>query len=379
VTTPRDIARTRLASQFLLTSPHAKASDVVRALGAVQAQDYQGAKWALAQRLKRQVVDADIERELTDGHIVRTHILRPTWHFVAPEDLRWMLTLTAPRVKAFMASYNRRLELTPEVFRRTNATIAKTLEGGKHLTRAELRGPLERCGIGPITTQRLGHLMMEAELDGVICSGARRGKQFTYALIEERVPAAPPRDRDDALVELTRRYFRARGPATSRDFAWWSGLAMADVKRGIDIAGRELERVTMDAQTLWRSADAKPHRGTKNTAHLLPNYDEYFIGFKDRSAGAQRLGSAAIVTGGSALIAHIAIVDGQLVGGWRRQLEKSHVEVTLDLLTRLPAAERDLIAAAAESFGRFVGLPARLTRTQRGRGGTRRKRTERVV
>jgi hypothetical protein len=367
VTTPRDIARTRLANQFLLTSPHAKASDVVRALGAVQAQDYQGAKWALAQRLKRQAVDADIERELTVGHIIRTHVLRPTWHFVAPEDLRWMLALTAPRVKAFMASYNRKLQLTPDVFRRSHATIAKALEGGKHLTRSELRVPLERSGIGTIPTQRLAHLMMEAELDGVICSGARRGKQFTYALVDERVPAAPPRDRDDALLELTRRYFRARGPATSRDFAWWSGLAMADVKRGIDIAGRELERLTVGEQAFWSTTDAKPHRGTKNTAHLLPNYDEYFIGFKDRSAGAQRLGNAAIVTGGSALIAHIVIVGGQLVGGWRRRLEKSHVEVTLDLLTRLPAAEQDLIAAAALRFGRFVGLPARLNAARPGR------------
>lgn len=353
---PLDIVRRRLANQYLTTPGLANASDVVRALGAVQAQDYSGAKWALSQRT-RGATDADIERELTDGKILRTHVLRPTWHFVAPEDIRWMLALTAPRVKAFMAYYNRQLELTPAVFRRSNAAIAKALSGGKHLTRKELRGFLERARIGTISGQRLGHLMMEAELDAVVCSGALQGKQFTYALLDERAPTAPAYERDEALLALTRRYFATRGPASLQDFAWWSGLTISDVKRGVQIAGRELERIEIEEKAYWLSADASPLPRAKSSTHLLPNYDEYFIGFKDRSAIGQRLRSVKAVTGGNALMQHVVAIDGQLVGGWRRKLDKTSVVVQLDLLTQITEAERRNVAAAARRFAEFVGLP----------------------
>src|SRR6185295_3655744 len=165
-----DIVRRRLANQYLAAPGPNKASDVVRALGAVQAQDYAGAKWALAQRT-RGATDAEVERELSDGRILRTHVLRPTWHFVAPADIRWMLELTAPRVNAAMAYYDRVLELDDAVFRRSNAALTKALAGGKHLTRAELGQVLEKANIGVTSGQRLGHLMMRAELDAVVCSG----------------------------------------------------------------------------------------------------------------------------------------------------------------------------------------------------------------
>jgi len=349
-----DVVRRRLANQYLTTRGLAKASDVVRALGAVQAQDYSGAKWALAQRT-RGATDADVERELTDGRILRTHVLRPTWHFVAPEDIRWMLALTAPRVNAFMAYYNRKLELTPAVFRRSNAAIAKALQGGAHLMRKELGAVLGRAKIGRVSGQRLGHLMMQAELDAVVCSGAMRGKQFTYALLDERAPHAPAFQRDEALLELTRRYFGARGPASAHDFAWWSGLTIGDVKRGIQIAGRELAPIEIDQKKLWLSANARPLPKAKPTAHLLPNYDEYFIGFKDRSAFGQRLRSVKAVTGGNALMAHVVVIDGQLVGGWKRAVEKRSVVLVLDLLTRTTPVERRTIAAAAKRLGAFLG------------------------
>ena len=196
----------RLAAQFLTRPSRGSVTDVIRALGAVQAQDYVGA-----------ATDASIEMLFADGAFLRTHVLRPTWHFVAPEDIRWMLALTAPRIAASMASYSRRLDLTPDVFRRSNDAIARALEGRRHLTRAELSETLARVGI-TAATQRLGHLMMQAELDAVICSGPRRGKQFTYALLDERVAPAASRDRDESLADLTLRYFKCRGPATAADF-----------------------------------------------------------------------------------------------------------------------------------------------------------------
>lgn len=350
-----DLVRERLANQYLTTPGLDKASDVVRALGAVQAQDYSGAKWALSQRA-RDANESTIERELIAGAILRTHVLRPTWHFVAPSDIRWMLALTGPRVCAAMASYNRKLELTPAVFRRSHATIEKALRDGEQLTRTELRAFLERARIGNVSGQRLGHLMMQAELDAIVCSGAVRGKQFTYALLDERVPPAAPRDRDDALRELTRRYFTTRGPATLRDFSWWSGLTMADCRRGTEITGDELETATLDDRTYWFTPREQPAPPVSPTAHLLPNYDEYFIGFKDRSSIARRIRNTKLVTGGDALIAHIVFVDGQIVGGWRRSFDKQKAIVHLKLVTRLTRAESQRVAAAARKFGAFFGM-----------------------
>src|SRR5262249_27954340 len=188
----------------LVSCPRATtASDVVRALGAVQAQDYHGAKWAIAQR-SRGLTDAHVDREFDRGDVIRTHVLRPTWHFVAPEDVRWMLALTASRISRTMGHYNDAFKLDAKVFRRSNDAMAAALDGGKHLTRAELAEAIARAGVPVTSGQKLTRLVMNAELNAVICSGPRRGKQFTYALFDERVPTTPPLQRDEALLELIR-------------------------------------------------------------------------------------------------------------------------------------------------------------------------------
>jgi len=353
------IVRERMANQFLTTPGFAKASEVVRAMGAVQAQDYSGAKWALSQRAAGTSDDV-IEREISAGKILRTHVLRPTWHFVAPEDIRWMLALTGPRITSAMASYNRRLELTPAVLRRSNDAIANALCGGNHLTRAELGEVVSRTRLGRITGQRLGRVMMQAELDAVVCSGARRGNQFTYALLDERAPPTATLDRDEALLEMTRRYFTARGPATPRDFSWWSGLTVGNARRGIQIAGKELEQLSHDGHVYWFKPRARPAPKESPTVHLLPNYDEYFIGFRDRSAIAQRLGHTRLVTGGSALISHIVFVNGQIAGGWKRALRGNNVVIVLSLLSPVTRPELARITAAARKFGEFLAMPVDL-------------------
>ncbi|MDQ3998173.1 MAG: winged helix DNA-binding domain-containing protein, partial [Gemmatimonadota bacterium] len=313
----RTIALRRLVNQHLAAPTITTPAELVRALGAVQAQDYSGAKWGIGLRT-RGVTDADVERAMTDGSIVRTHVLRPTWHFVAPADIRWMLALTAPRVKAATASYDRKLGLDDSIFRRTNAALTRALRDGTRLTRTELAHALRRARVDATGTQRLAHLVMRAELDGVVCSGGRRGKQFTYALLEERVPPAAPLDRDEALLELTKRYFATRSPATARDFAWWSGLTVGDATRGIQMAGPSLEREVVGDRAYWVDPSLRARSTTPPTAHLLPNYDEYFIGFRDRGAIGRRLQSVDLVTGGDALTAYVVAVDGQLVGGWKR-------------------------------------------------------------
>jgi DNA glycosylase AlkZ-like len=232
--TPLDVAQRRLRNERLVGPAFAAPADVVSWLGAVQSQDYGGAKWAVAQRA-RGCSDADVEEACDRGDIVRTHVMRPTWHFVTSADARWMLELTAPRVHAANAYYYRQLELDERVFTKSHAALAAALRGGRHLTRVELGHALERAGIRAAGT-RLAYVLMRAELDAVICSGPRRGKQFTYALFDERVPASKPLARDQALAELVRRYFASHGPATVQDFAWWSGLTVADGTKGIDLA-----------------------------------------------------------------------------------------------------------------------------------------------
>ncbi len=269
-----------------------------------------------------------------------------------------MLALTAPRVIAAMASADRALELDAKLYRRTNAVITKALTGGKHLTRPELGARLGRAGLGSTSGQRLGHIMMRAELEGVVCSGPRRGKQFTYALLEERVPSGSAIDRDEALHELTLRYFTTHGPASVRDFAWWSGLTIADATGGIQSVGPLLTHATLDGRSLWFVDRALPRES--RTALLLPNYDAYFFGHNDREAIAHRIGHSTLVTGGNALLTHVVVVNGQLVGGWRREIGNTAVVIELDLAVPLTAMERRLIATAAHRFGRFLESPVEL-------------------
>jgi len=354
-----DVARLRLGSQHLTGGGLHKPSDVVRKLGAIQAQDYAGAKWAVAQRT-RSATDAAVEQELIDGAIIRTHVLRPTWHFVAPSYIRWMLALTAPRVNTIMSYYNRTLELDDAVFRRSGRALERALRDGKHLMRAEISSVLERARVNVAGEYRLGRLLMRAELDGIICSGARRGNQFTYALLAERVPATAPLDRDEALLRLTMTYFATRGPATPADFAWWSGLTVADARRGIGMAGSALEQVTVDGRAYWLAPSVVTSASPSRVAFLLPNYDEYFIAYRDRSALGQRLRKDAVDLRVDAVFANIVVVDGQLVGTWKRIFEGAAVVVELTPLASFSKSERKAVDVAAEKYGSFLNLPMKL-------------------
>ena len=354
-----DICGQRLANQHLTRQTLEKASDVVRLLGAVQAQDYSAAKWAIAQRT-RGATDTNVEKEFNDGEILRTHVLRPTWHFVAPEDIRWMLALTAPRVKATLAFYDRKLELDTTVLRRSRTALTKALRGGKHLTRTELARALTNAGIRADGTQRLAHLMMHAELEGHICSGARRGKQFTYALLEERVPRAKELEHDAALSALAKRYFVTRGPATADDFAWWSGLTRAEAKRGAESAEAGLDHAIVDGRKYWFLRSTRAPRPRSPFAHLLPNYDEYFIGLRDRGAMQTKLKATGFTGRLDGLSGHIITIDGQAVGRWIRTFKGKSAVVVLKPLTRLSEVEQRAIARQVARFEKFLELPARL-------------------
>jgi hypothetical protein len=352
-----DIVRYRLHNQFLSQTNFTEPSEVVTALGAVQSQDYAGGKWALAQRLRTPTTDAAIDQAFNDGKILRTHILRPTWHFVAPEDIRWMLALTGPRVHTVNGFMYRQQEIDPATIKKSYEVVEKALRGNKHLTRSELGAALEQAGIKNAEGIRLGYIVMSAELDGLICSGARRGKQFTYALLEERAPKVHVWTREEALAEMTRRYFATRGPATLHDFTWWSGLTMADAKEGIEAARPQFVSEVIDDKTYWFDSSVSPVREESPAAHLLPNYDEYFIGFKDRSAIGEVAKQAGTKSDDPSFLAHVIILDGQLVGGWKRTLKKHTALIELMLITDLTRAQRNAVDQAASRYGEFVRLP----------------------
>lgn len=350
-----EIAWQRLNRQALITPSFQSPVDVVAWNGAVQSQDYAGAKWAVAQRLNKFVSDAEMDQMYNRGEILRTHVMRPTWHFVAPADIRWMLTLTAPRVHAANAYYYRTLGLTPEVFRKSNDIIAKTLEGGKHLTRAEIATALQNAGI-EASDLRLTYLVMYAELEGLICSGPRRGKQFTYAILDERVPVTPSLTQEDALAALTKRYFASHGPAQLKDFVWWSGLSVAQSKEGIELLNGWLEHQSIGENSYWSMPfTPAPQKGELPLGHLLPNYDEALASFKDYSAaGDPRF--VKLWDSGESLFPNYLAIDGWVVGTWRRTLSKKTVAIETKPFRLLTPAEEKALVAAANRFGEFLGL-----------------------
>jgi hypothetical protein len=339
----------RLHNQRLSSEPLKSPVDVVKWFGAVQAQEYYSAKWALAQRSKN-ATDEVVEDAFSKGAILRTHILRPTWHFVAAADIRWLLALTSPRIHRTNAYAYRQVELDSATLKRGTNALIKALRGGNYLTRDSLRNAINRAGI-KAEGLRLNYLLIHAELEAVICSGPRKGKQFTYALLEERVPPAKPWSRDDSLSELTWRYFRSHGPATARDFVWWSSLTTNEVKEGLEMNKRRLVSEKCGSETYWMA----PSRAPKDAAHLvrlLPSYDEYLIAYKDRKAALRFKPKAEQNPVFNAPI----VIDGQVVGGWRRVLNNNEVIVSLKAFMSFSKAEKRSLVAAADHFGRYLGL-----------------------
>jgi hypothetical protein len=342
----------RLHNQRITRPGPSGPAKMVAWLGAVQAQEYGPAKWALGLRLPPGATDAALDRALDQGRILRTHILRPTWHFVTPADIRWMLDLTAPHVHRTMASYDRLLGLDADLMIRATDVIERALGEHRYLTRRDLGAHLERAGL-PGRSRELAHIAMHAELEGVICSGPRRGKQFTYALLADRAPAARRLSRDEALAELARRYFTSHGPATVRDFIWWSGLRTADAKRGLEMnRARSHDRDGLKYWSLRRTAAGGSSR--KTGVHLLPIYDEYLVSYRDHQAVPR----PAYALGG---FQHALVIAGQVAGTWRTVPGPKQLVVSVTPLRRLTAAERRGLTRAVARYRRFLGVPVSLS------------------
>jgi hypothetical protein len=342
----------RLRSQRLVRTTCRTPADVVGWLGAMQAQDYAGAKWAIGLRAVG-LGDQAIERAFNEGAILRTHMMRPTWHFVTPADIRWIQMLTGPRVNMLNALYYRRGGLDAAARRRGVKVLERSLRNRSYLTRDELASLLDVAGL-PLRGQSLAYLMMYAELEGVVCSGPRQGKQFTYALLEERAAPAPAISRDEALAALVRRYVSSHGPATFKDFAWWSGMTLRDAKEGVAMNGDSLAQEVIDGRTYWFSPGRAAKPPPSPAVFLLPSLDEFGIAYRDRVL----LRTVPRPKGMIALdrFAHLLVIDGTLTGRWRRVVNPRSVVVEVQPFRSLTRVETRAVETEVEAYGAFIGL-----------------------
>jgi hypothetical protein len=347
------IVQRRLRTQRLVGAPFATPEEAVGWLGGVQAQDLGPAKWSVGRRVT-DATDAQLQRAYAAGSILRTHVLRATWHFVLPDDIRLLLTATAPRILARTASRYRQLGLDRATLEQTVRLLADGLAGSDHLTRGQVGALLTAGGID-VVGQRLPHILMHAELSGVVCSGTPKGAQNTYALLDERAPQVREVSREQAAEELTLRYFTGHGPATAKDLATWATLTMAEVGRALEAVGGHLRHELVDGIVLW-SADAPSAPDVVSpTVHLLQGYDEYVMGYFETKHVISPPGS--LQPGANPPFHTRALfLDGLLAGSWTRTVRKGSVTVHVAPDIPLTAGHMQALEREAGRYGEFFGL-----------------------
>jgi hypothetical protein len=353
VTTDREIARWRLRSQHLVSPHAASAAAVIRELLAVQAENPSQAEWAVGSRA--QLPNASELAALLDrGSVVRTHVLRPTWHFVAAEDIGWLLELTAPRIRPLIA---RQLEdahgLTGAGLDRVASVVLQALSERPDQTREQLADCLRGRGVEP-RGPLLMLLLALLELDRLICSGRRLEGAHTYAPFADRVPSARRLDRDEALAELALRYFTGHGPATERDLAYWATLPLGDVRRGLAHVRDRLGSFDHEGRTFWHASEVPAPTGPgEPTGHLLQILDEVYRGYQD---SRMVLDSEGIVPSGRENAIGMALVDAQMVARMKRTAGR---RVTFDITPydgTLRPSHRSSVEQAAARYAEFLGL-----------------------
>jgi hypothetical protein len=342
----------RLYTQQISHHQFSKPKQLVSWLGAVQAQDYLNSLWAIGLRLPEST-EREIEKSIADKSIVRTWPMRGTLHFVNAEDVRWMLMLLTSRMIARAAGRHRDLGLTKSIFLKSARLISKALEKSKSLTRNELYAILEKGNIQTTNTSGL-HIIVQLAQEGLICCGPRKGKQPTFVLLDDWVPAFKELKRDEALANLVDRYFSSHGPATLQDFIWWSGLTTADAKAAFELVKSKFTKATVGDKVYW-FLESKIPNGLAKPTFLLPNYDEYVVGYKDRS----HLQVAAFeekFSRNNMVFNNTIVSGGKLAGQWKRILKKDSVEMEYKLFSSNLKVTSSL-KQAGQRYSRFLQLP----------------------
>ncbi len=311
-----DIRTTRLHSQQLAKPILKSPREIVSWMGAMQSQDFFMAKLAISTRAVEPISQESVEEAFNSGEILRTHVMRPTWHFVTPDTIRWMLALTAPRIKPLAKSRDRELELDEAVYAKSNSAIQKALEGNKQFTKEEIALELNRSGI-VTNAARIYHILIHAELDGLICSGAVRNKKQTWALLDERVPQQAALSKEEALARLAQIYLNSHSPATLQDFSWWSGLNLTESKQAFELIKSNLVSIQLNAQTYWFTSEYQDPKPFEESFHLLPAFDEYVISYKDRSALIPATHHAKAISS-NGIFRPTILRNGKIVGIWKK-------------------------------------------------------------
>lgn len=349
------IAAQRLHNQRIAEPAAAAPDEVVAWLGALQGQDYAGAKWSIGMRTPGST-DAAVEQAISDNRIARTWLMRGTLHMVAAADLRWLVELVAPRLTARNKTRYRQLELDHDTLMRSNSVLETALQGGKQLDRRTLLAILEDNGIST-AGQRGVYMLQRASLDGLIFQGSALKNVPTFMRIDDRLPQASPLPRGEALAELARRYFTARGPATLADFAYWAGLTVKDARDGLEAVKAELVADRIGDADYWRSAATSAPAQPPAAVYLPPGFDEYLLGYKDRDAVLDAEHAQKVCPGKNGVFYPTILVDGRMVAIWKRTLKKDSVVIEhTPFDTALTAEQHEAFTSAARAFSDFLGL-----------------------
>lgn len=326
-----DIISLRLKNHLLAGTDKQTPQEVVSWMGAIQAQDYNMAKWGIGNRISK-ITDSQIDESVNKGDIIRTHILRPTWHFISKNDISWMLPLSAPRVKMTLRSSDKDLDLDEAIIAKTNSIIRKELSIEANLTRQELGSKLKASGINLDNGRRLNHIMLHAELNGVVCSGVIKGKKQTYRLLEDLVSFGKF-DKDESLYKLACKYFRSHGPATIQDFIWWSGLTTSEANRSLELIKEDFLFEYIDSQQyIYQSAT--PDSTLHKDVHLLPAFDEYLVSYRDRKEILHPLHHKKVITS-NGIFQPFILHKGEIIGVWKKVPTKDSYEINTDYFDSL--------------------------------------------
>lgn len=353
--TLQDIARQRLYTQRLTGPKFGSVEEIVRYFGAVQAQEYQPSLWAIGQRLADGASENTIVQAILDHKIVRTWPMRGTIHYVPAEDTKWILELTARRVNTKFMGYLTKIGLTPEHLEAARKVLERVMAGSKPLTRAEIYAAFEAGGVPHKNSFGL-HILGYWSQEGLICGGPHEGKQQTFVLLDEWIPQSRSLKGDEALAELARRYFTSHGPATVQDFAWWTGLSAAEAKQGVASLGREFMHENVDGKEYW-FIPVVGKLTDEPAAHLLPCFDEYTVAYKDRGAA---VGPDDLKAFGYGVNLNNIIIGGRIAGSWKRTIKKDGAIVELTPFREWSSHDRSVVAAAAERYAAYLGLPHRV-------------------
>lgn len=350
--TRRSVAALRLANQQIAASACTTPAEVVSHLTAMQAQDYRGALWSIGLRIPNSTT-AQVERAIADRQIVRTWPMRGTLHFVAADDVRWMLRLLTPRIVKGGIGRRRQIGLDDAAFARSRKAFEKALRDGQTLTRDEMYATLERAQI-PAAGQRGYHILARLSQDGFLCFASQKGKQPTFALLDEWIPTSRTLERDESLAELAARYFRGHGPATVRDFAWWSGLTLGDARASVAMAASSLTEETIGGLTYLASRESTLVTSAARGLFLLPGFDELMLGYTDRSAALDTAHTRHVVPGNNGVFMPTIVSNGRVIGTWKAAVAKEKIVVTPTTFAALTRGEARALPAAAARYEKFV-------------------------